>query len=85
MVPEQVTTVREEDKMVANKRLLTVTKAGEELGIGRTTAFRAAKDGSLPTLKIAGRRYVSRAALDALLGLSPDQDGPGRDESGRAA
>jgi excisionase family DNA binding protein len=47
--------------------LLSITEAGERLGLSRRTAFRAASDGSLPTIRIAGRRYVSRAVLEELL------------------
>lgn len=55
-----------------DKLLLTVEEAGEALALGsRRTAYRAAADGSLPTVRIAGRLYVPVPRLMRLLGADP--------------
>ncbi len=48
---------------------LTVPTAGEVLGIGRDAAYRAAADGTIPTLKLGRRVVVPTAKLAALLGI----------------
>ncbi len=51
-----------------NKRLtLTIPEAAERLGISRNLGYEAAKDGSLPVVRIGRRLLVPRAALDSLL------------------
>ncbi len=42
-------------------------EVGEYLGIGRTLAYRAARRGEIPALKIGGRWVVSRRALEEML------------------
>ena len=46
---------------------LTVEEAGRLLGIGRSLAYAAAKDGSLPTIRIGKRILVPTAALLRML------------------
>ena len=49
--------------------------AGRALGLGRTATYAAARDGSIPTIKLGPRRWlVPTAALRRMLQL-PD-DGP---------
>ena len=51
------------------KVVFTVVEAGcEILGLSRSLAYAAAKDGSLPTVRIRDRILVPRAALERLLG-----------------
>jgi excisionase family DNA binding protein len=46
---------------------LTVPEAGELLGICRGTAYKLARDGVLPALRLGRRLVVPRRALDRLL------------------
>ena len=49
-------------------RLVPLSEAARRLGIAYNTAWRKAKDGTLPTVKSAtGRRYVSEAVLAGLM------------------
>jgi excisionase family DNA binding protein len=42
-------------------------EAAKALGISRTTAYKFAKDGTLPTIKLGSRILVPIAALNKLL------------------
>jgi hypothetical protein len=44
------------------------------LGIGRSTAYAAARDGTLPVLRISKRLLVPTAKLLAMIGAEPAQD-----------
>jgi excisionase family DNA binding protein len=46
----------------------TVEEAAALLGIARGTAYEAARDGSLPTIRLGRRLLVPRARLAELLG-----------------
>lgn len=46
---------------------LPVPEAARRLGVSRTTAYRAVRDGLLPTLRIRGRVVVLREPLERLL------------------
>ncbi len=49
-------------------RTMSVEEAADELGIGRTTAYMAARNGTLPGVIRIGRRVVvSREAIERLL------------------
>jgi excisionase family DNA binding protein len=50
----------------------TVPEAGEVLGIGRDAAYRAAHDGTIPTLRLGRRLVVPVPKLLALIGLAPE-------------
>jgi excisionase family DNA binding protein len=53
---------------------VTIRQAATILGMSRATAYRAAKAGILPVVKIGPRRYVvSTAVLADLLHLDGDQ------------
>lgn len=54
--------------MTVERATYTVREAGEVLGIGRDAAYRAARDGVIPSLKIGRRVVIPRAALLKLLG-----------------
>ena len=47
----------------------SIERAAQILNIGRSTAYAAARDGSLPTLRISHRLLVPTAKLLAMLGL----------------
>lgn len=55
---------------------LSVTEAGKLLGLSRSSAYRAAERGDLPTLQIAGRLHVPTARLLAMLGYRDDLFAP---------
>lgn len=50
---------------------LTVEQAGELLGVSRRTAYRAARDGEIPTLRLGRRILVPTPRLLAMLGSVP--------------
>ena len=45
----------------------TIPEAARRLGIGRNTAYEAARTGELPTIRIGKRLLVPRAALERKL------------------
>jgi hypothetical protein len=54
--------------------VVTVSVAGQLLGMSERTARRAAECGELPTIRLAGRRHVPVAKLYDMLGLAvPDR------------
>lgn len=62
---------REEPVHLADLRerhTCTIDEAAAVLGVGRSTAYAAARDGSLPTLRISRRLLVPTAKLLAMLG-----------------
>ena len=58
----------------------SIIEAAALLGIGRSTAYAAARDGSLPTLRLSHRLLVPTTKLLAMLGheqqQSEESDGP---------
>jgi excisionase family DNA binding protein len=46
----------------------TVEEAGEMLGISRFSAYKAARNGEIPTIRIGRRLVVPLARLNELLG-----------------
>ena len=50
------------------RRTCSVEEAALFLEIGRSTAYAAARDGSLPSLRVAGRILVPTAKLLAMVG-----------------
>jgi len=46
---------------------MTVPEAAEILGIGKNTAYQAAKRGEIPTIRIGGRVLVPVAKFEDLL------------------
>lgn len=51
-----------------------IETAAAALGIGRSTAYAAARDGSLPVLRVRNRLLVPTAKLLAMLGLEAAED-----------
>ncbi|MGP8160455.1 MAG: helix-turn-helix domain-containing protein [Candidatus Dormibacteria bacterium] len=49
------------------RRTLTIEEAARELGIGRSSAYAAARAGELPALRIGRRLVIPRSALEAWL------------------
>ena len=60
-------------RRVRSAATCSVDLAAAALGIGRSTAYAAAKDGSLPTLRLSHRLLVPTAKLLAMLGVEPDE------------
>lgn len=58
---------------------VSVERASEILGISRRSAYRAAANGELPTLRLGRRLLVPRVRLLELLGVSDDGSGEHRD------
>lgn len=56
-----------DEVQVEEPRVKTVPQAGQILGIGRSAAYAAAKNGEIPTVKIGRRIVVPIAALERLL------------------
>jgi excisionase family DNA binding protein len=52
---------------MSEKLTLTVEEAGKLLGISRNTAYQAASDGTIPTIRLARRLVVPRVALMRML------------------
>ncbi|MGB3185151.1 MAG: hypothetical protein WBG36_04540 [Ornithinimicrobium sp.] len=57
---------------IRSRTTCTVPEAGEVLGIGRDAAYRAAHDGTIPTLRLGRRLVVPVPKLLALIGLTPE-------------
>jgi excisionase family DNA binding protein len=53
----------------------SIDEAAAALGIGRSTAYAAARDGSLPVLRLRNRLLVPTAKLMKMLGCD-EADGP---------
>lgn len=49
--------------------ILSVEDAGALLGLGRSSAYAAAKKGEIPTIQFGKKRVVPTAKLRQLLGL----------------
>lgn len=65
-------------KRLEGRCTCSVTEAAEILGIGRSTAYAAARDGSLPVLRISNRLLVSVPRLLALIDGESGAAGDGR-------
>lgn len=63
-----------ERQIPAERQTLTVEEAARVLGIGRGSAYEAARVGHLPTIRIGRRLLVPRVALERL--LAGDQSSP---------
>lgn len=55
-----------------SRRTCSIDEASRVLGIGRSTAYAAAHDGSLPTLRLSHRLLVPTAKLFAMIGVEPE-------------
>lgn len=55
----------------ANRQVYTVGEAAELLGIGRSTAYELVARGELGSVKIGGRRFVTRPTIEAIIGHQP--------------
>ena len=52
------------------KKTVSLEDAAREIGIGRSTAYAAARRGEIPVIRMGRRLLVSRVALDQLLGAA---------------
>lgn len=55
-----------------SRQTCSVEEAAQALGIGRSTAYAAARDGSLPVLRISHRLLVPTAKLLAMIGVEDE-------------
>ena len=58
-------------KAIAERLVYTVPEAGRLLGLGRNTAYEAAKRGEIPTIRMGRLLRVPKAALLKLVGVEP--------------
>jgi len=49
---------------------MSIEEAGQILGLSRSSAYRAAERGELPTIRLSGRLYVPTPRLLTLLGCA---------------
>jgi len=63
----------DQEECWCSRTTCSVEEAARLLGIGRSTAYAAAKDGSLPTLRISNRILVPVARLREMLGLGTEE------------
>ena len=54
------------------RRTLSIREVAAILGVGKNTAYRAAKAGQIPTIRIGGRILVPLAALNDLIRNAPE-------------
>lgn len=52
---------------VTERHTMTIEEAAQALGIGRTAAYKAARNGELPTIRLGRRLVVPVAALERML------------------
>ena len=64
LLAEQPTTPTPEPRPLPPRLLLTVEEAAEQLGIGRTLAWRLVSDGELESVRIGRLRRVPRSAIE---------------------
>lgn len=50
-----------------NARTYTIEQCAQVLGIGRNTAYAAAQNGQIPTIKIGKRLLIPKASLELML------------------
>jgi excisionase family DNA binding protein len=55
------------------RKTVTVEEAGRQLGVGRNTAYEAARMGQIPVIRIGKRMVVPVAALERLLDGEPQK------------
>jgi len=61
-------------ELLQKRTTCSIDEAARALGIGRSTAYAAAHDGTLPTVRISKRILVPTSKLAALLGLSHESE-----------
>jgi excisionase family DNA binding protein len=54
--------------MITECRTISIEDAGKILGYSRNSAYEAAKNGELPTIRLGRKLRVPRAALEKMLG-----------------
>lgn len=60
---------------MAKKKVLTVTEAAELLGISKGSAYEAARNGQIPTIRIGRRLIVPRVAFERMLAKAGQAEG----------
>lgn len=53
----------EEDRALFRKPFAPLVRAGQFIGTGRNTTYKAAKSGHIPTVEMCGQKFVSTAWL----------------------
>jgi len=57
-----------DDLEAQGRVVITVAEVADVLGLSRRSAYRGVEDGSIPSVRIAGRIYVPVPRLRAMLG-----------------
>lgn len=65
--------MRDDMEALLKEPTIDVVLAGRVLGIGRSSAYKAARDGTIPTLKVGAQYRVPTAKLREMLGISPEK------------
>ena len=61
-------------ELVAGHRLtISVTEAGRRLGVGKNSAYEAARRGEIPSIRVGRRLLVPIAAFEAMLVVQSKQ------------
>jgi|TARA_R100000501_G_C2629350_1_gene124043 excisionase family DNA binding protein len=59
---------------MTTRQTYTVNETAEILGISRESAFKAVKNGDVPSFRIGKRILIPRIALEALLNSGADKE-----------
>lgn len=81
-MPRSPMTLRDVHKLPT---VLTVERAGQLLGLGRTAAYEAVNRGEIPIIRLGRRVVVPTARVLALLGLHPTHEEGDEPRPGPAA
>jgi excisionase family DNA binding protein len=60
----------------AERKTLSITEAAKALGISRSFAYEAAREGKIPVIRLGTRMLVPVAALDRMLADAGKTDQP---------
>ncbi len=62
-----------------DRKTMSIPEAANYLGIGRNSAYEAARAGQIPTIRIGRLLRVPTAALERMLERADKSSGPNRD------
>ncbi len=54
-----------------HRLVYTVTETGTMLGLSRSTAYDLVSRGEIASIRLGGRRYVTRRTIEDILGFQP--------------
>jgi excisionase family DNA binding protein len=59
---------------MSERKTMTVEQAARVLGVGRNSAYQAARAGQIPAIRIGKRLIVPTAAFEKFLATEPKRD-----------